>query len=175
MAHHVVYQESDYDLAYELKKCKECSYSSAQEIPKLGHDMVYRPGVEASCGVNGEKENYFCKNCNEYYADANGEIKLDRNEIITENNHVIIHKPEVVATCTSSGLTAGIYCETCQEEKVKQEIVPPKGHKVVPIGTSLNATCSTEGRTAGKKCSVCELVLEKEQTIPKKPHGTKEM
>ena len=155
------------------EKCKECSYSSAQEIPKLGHDMVYRPGVEASCGVNGEKENYFCKNCNEYYADANGEIKLDRNEIITENNHVIIHKPEVVATCTSSGLTAGIYCETCQEEKVKQEIVPAKGHKVVPIGISLNATCSTEGRTAGKKCSVCELVLEEEQTIPKKPHETK--
>lgn len=27
MAHHVVYQESDYNLAYELKKCKECSCS----------------------------------------------------------------------------------------------------------------------------------------------------
>ena len=27
MAHHVVYQNSDYDLTYELKKCKECSCS----------------------------------------------------------------------------------------------------------------------------------------------------
>jgi putative ribosome biogenesis GTPase RsgA len=27
MAHHVVRQDSDYDLTYELKKCKECSCS----------------------------------------------------------------------------------------------------------------------------------------------------
>ena len=27
MAHHVVYQNADYDLTYELKKCKECSCS----------------------------------------------------------------------------------------------------------------------------------------------------
>lgn len=27
MAHHVVYQNTDYDLKYELRKCKECSCS----------------------------------------------------------------------------------------------------------------------------------------------------
>ncbi len=155
------------------EKCKECGYSSAKELPKLGHDMVYRPGKEASCGVNGEKENYFCKNCNEYYADANGDIKLNRNEIIIENNHVIIHKPEVVATCTKSGLTAGIFCETCGKETVKQEIIPAKGHTEEPITTALNATCSLEGRTAGKKCSVCDVVIEPSEVIPKKPHETK--
>lgn len=155
------------------EKCKECSYSSAKELPKLGHDMVYRPGVEASCGVNGEKENYFCKNCNEYYADANGEIKLNRNEIIIPNNHVIIHKAEVPATCTRSGLTAGIYCETCGKETVKQEIIPAKGHTEVPVAEAFDATCSSEGRTAGKKCSVCDTVIEPSEIIPKKPHETK--
>ena len=150
------------------EKCKECSYSSAQEIPKLGHDMVYRPGVEASCGVNGEKENYFCKNCNEYYADANGEIKLDRNEIITENNHVIIHKPEVVATCTSSGLTAGIYCETCQEEKVKQEIVPAKGHNYpTEWNEILTPTCQNNGAKI-KICLNCNNIIS--ETTPKTGH-----
>ncbi len=155
------------------EKCKECSYSTAKELPKLSHDMVYRPGVEVSCGVNGERENYFCKNCSEYYADANGDVRLDRNEIIIENNHVIVHKPEVVATCTKSGYTAGIYCETCGEDKVKQELVPAKGHTIVPIETALNATCSLEGRTAGKMCSVCDTVLEESEVIPKKPHQTK--
>lgn len=155
------------------EKCKECSYSSARELPKINHNMVYRPGVEASCGVNGEKENYYCNKCNEYYADANGDIKLDRNEIIIENNHVIVHKAAVVATCTQSGLTAGIYCETCGEEKQKQEFVPAKGHTVVPIASSLNATCSNEGRTAGKMCSVCDTVLEPSEVIPKKPHDTR--
>lgn len=155
------------------EKCTVCAYSSSKVIPKLGHDMVYTAGVEASCGVDGKKEHYYCKNCISYYADAAGTVKLERDEIIIENNHVIKHLPEVVPTCTKTGLTLGIQCETCGKVTKKQEIVPATGHKEVSIYSPIEATCSREGRTAGKKCSVCEEVLVPSETIPMKPHTTK--
>lgn len=154
------------------EKCTVCAYSSSKEIPKLGHDMVYTKGVEASCGVDGKKEHYYCKNCKGYYADSDGAIKLNRDEIVTPNDHVIRHIPETPATCTATGLTAGIVCETCGKVTKKQEIIPAKGHTEVNIYSPVEASCSREGRTAGKKCSVCEVVLVPSEVIPQKPHTT---
>lgn len=151
------------------EKCKECRYSTTKTIPKTGHqNITHVPGRAALCGVDGLKEHYYCADCRTYFADAAGNNKIAESSVVIKNNHQIENKAPVSATCTSTGLTAGIYCHTCKTYKLKQEIIPAKGHDYSGNWVVTRyPTCQQEGVKVNscKNCTATE-----EQSISKIAH-----
>ena len=87
--------------------------------------------------------------------------------LVCEHNWVI--DEAVAPTCTKTGLTEGRHCSICKEVRVRQQVVPAKGHTIA-IDNAVQPSCTQTGLTEGKHCSVCNEILVKQQIVPAKGH-----
>ena len=63
--------------------CTQEARGKDLEIPALAHQaMVYHAGFPVNGDQNGEKEHWFCADCNGYFLDENGEEKVAAEEAI---------------------------------------------------------------------------------------------
>ena len=71
--------------------CKDenCNWTSKNEVPALGHDLMYCPGKDATCIEAGTKKSWVCNRvvdgevCNAHFADENGTILVNNKEDLT--------------------------------------------------------------------------------------------
>ena len=87
--------------------------------------------------------------------------------LVCEHNWVI--DEAVAPTCTKTGLTEGRHCSICKEVRVRQQVVPAKGHTIA-IDNAVQPSCTQTGLTEGKHCSVCNEILVRQQVVPAKGH-----
>ena len=106
----------------EGKKCSVCGeiLTAQEEVPTLGHDLVYHNAKPATCTEAGWMAYYTCSRC-DYTTFAE----------IPAAGHVEVILPAIAATCTESGLTEGKMCAVCGEILVPQEMVEATGHSWV--------------------------------------------
>lgn len=148
--------------------CNDCDYTSQKYIPPTGHTTAYRSEVPASCGVDGTKAHYYCKNCSLCFYDSEGKSVATQSDLIIKNNHKFQSLSYVAPTCTQDGLTSGTKCLTCGRVVQSQQIIPKTNHSYPSYWTEVfAATCSSTGLKV-KVCTSCKNELREE--IPKRAH-----
>lgn len=69
--------------AFADEACTERVLSAQLEIPSLAHiNMVHNTGFPVDGENNGEKEHWYCGDCDGYFLDENGTVVTDAEEII---------------------------------------------------------------------------------------------
>ena len=97
-------------------------------IPANGHNMQYHEAINASCTGNGNKEYYYCTDCEKYFLDQEGKQEVSREDVIipANENHNMQHHQEEPATCINNGNKEYYYCKKCNrfflDEEGKQEV-----------------------------------------------------
>ena len=147
-------------------KHEECSVCHTKRnenttIDKLtcGHfNMVKTDAVAATCLAGGNKEYYFCSECNKYFSNAEGTLETTASASqIPALGHDMVVDDAVAPNCTDSGLTEGSHCSRC-DYKVAQEVIPALGHDTV-VDAAVAPTCTESGLTEGSHCTKCDYTV----------------
>lgn len=127
------------------KKCKNCDYTTYEEIPAKGHDLELYGGKAATCTEDGW-QTYVCKNCD-----------YTTSQDISAKGHAVEVRGGKAATCTENGLTEEKYCSACGEILEAQRPILATGHNW-DAGT-------VDGNTTTYKCTVCGMNKTKEEVV----------
>lgn len=97
------------------KKCKICGHIEEEELPKLGHNLTHREGVEPTCTKAGSREYWHCSLCGRYFIDEKCETYVDPDDIeLAKTTHMIESIGKTVkATHFKKGSVAGSKCSVC--------------------------------------------------------------
>ncbi len=91
-----------------------CGYTTYEEIPALGHELVHVDGCNATCTEGGVREHWYCDRCGHTFSDADGNNEIDSASVnIPSLGHSLIHKQAVEPTCVNYGNIEYWYCERC--------------------------------------------------------------
>ena len=148
------------------EECSACGAKRNENTPidrlTCAHtDMIKIGANAATCLEDGNKEYYFCSNCNKYYSNAEGTLETTvEDNVIEALNHDIVIDDAVAPTCTETGLTEGSHCTRC-DHKVAQEVVDSLGHDMV-IDDAVAPTCTETGLTEGSHCTRCDHKIAQE-------------
>ena len=124
----------------EQAVCTKCGQSYGEA---LGHTVVVREAVEATCTDSGMTEGSYCSVCSEVFS---------AQEVIPAKGHTEVVDAAVEATCTETGLTEGKHCSACDLVIVEQKVVNANGH--LEINHEGKApTCTESGWDAYVTCS----------------------
>ena len=93
--------------------CKVCGYSTYTEIPALGHNIVHREEVPASCTESGVRDHYECTRCHLLFSDEKGE-NIITDIIIPAAGHKLTHIEGKDPTCQTEGIVEHYFCEICK-------------------------------------------------------------
>ncbi len=140
----------------EYVTCKNCDYSTYEEISANGHD--YNSVVTAPTCTDKGYTTYTC-HCGDSYIDNYvNALGHTEGKIVVENN--------LLPDCTNEGCYDNvIYCTVCKEELSRETIiVDALGHTEV-IDKAVAPTCTETGLTEGKHCNVCNTVLVAQQVV----------
>ena len=95
--------------------CSKCGTTKTDIIPALGHDMqIYEFGAGATCTEDGSQPYCYCKRCNKYFIDAEGENEIDGIPVIKAKGHdykdivtkaTLTKDGQIVPTCSVCGAT----------------------------------------------------------------------
>ena len=151
-------------------KHEECSACGAKRnentpIDKLtcNHpEMNKIDAVAATCLNDGNKEYYFCSECNKYYSNAEGTLETTVEEnVLAALGHAMVTDEAVAPDCENTGLTEGSHCSRC-DHKVAQEEVAALGHDMV-TDEAVAPDCENTGLTEGSHCSRCDHKVVQEE------------
>ena len=144
-------------------------------IPANGHNMQYREAINASCTVNGNKEYYYCPDCDKYFLDEEGKQEVTEEDVTIPMNgiHNMRHYQEEPATCINNGNKEYYYCNSCGrfflDEEGKQEVT--REDVIIPTNENHNmqhcqeepATCISSGTKEYYYCKNCGRVFLDEE------------
>ncbi|MCF0237929.1 MAG: leucine-rich repeat domain-containing protein, partial [Sphaerochaetaceae bacterium] len=91
-------------------KCKD------KTLSVHNHGLTYMGETDPdSCASDGNKECWYCYNCDKYYLNALGNVEADYETEIRKPkaNHTITYRTAKDATCTEAGYNAHYYCTVC--------------------------------------------------------------
>ena len=120
--------------------CGACGSSYTEDIPALGHAMVYTTTQDPTCTEEGQSASAYCDRC-DYVEESGGTIPA--------LGHDWVKTTSVDATCTTAGSTS-YKCSRCTETKT--ETIEATGHNYSAVVT--DPTCDEKGYTT-HTCSVC--------------------
>ena len=110
--------------------CKVCGHSTYTELPALGHNIVHREEVPASCTESGVRDHYECTRCHLLFSDEKGE-NIITDIIIPAAGHKLTHIEGKEPTCQTEGVTEHYYCEICKGTYSDSEGLNPLGTVVI--------------------------------------------
>ncbi len=150
---------------YAYVKCKNCVYTTYEEIPALGHRTEMIPAEEPTCTTTGWTEGYHCLNCYEILANP---ILLpalghDGERPNQDSENDLIHYLSYLPDCTHSG-----YCGLCGELYAHGKVTGRHDLVTVP---AKEATCYTDGWDEYIECKYCHYSTYEENVIPKVAHN----
>lgn len=93
--------------------CKVCGHSTYTELPALGHNIVHREEVPASCTESGVRDHYECTRCHLLFSDEKGE-NIITDIIIPAAGHKLTHIEGKDPTCQTEGIVEHYFCEICK-------------------------------------------------------------
>ena len=99
--------------------CQVCKQTYVEKIEKTAHSMTKKEASEASCGVAGNKEYYYCSICQKYYKDEAGtqETTVEAETIPALNHTWTQHHDydtlNTEATCQSRAIYNN-HCDYCK-------------------------------------------------------------
>ncbi len=136
------------------------------------HALTHIDYLESTCKDTGNKEYWYCQECNKYFIDSNHNKEVNYNDLIipTNDNHqekIVI--PFLDSTCSELGHTAKIICSICEKILQESTIIPKKEHVLETI-KGHDATCENDGLTDGLKCSICNEIIKEQEVIKHKGH-----
>ena len=89
------------------------------------HEKEAVAATKATCTKEGNIAYWYCADCDEYFSDAEGVVKITLEDTVIEK---IPHTEETIpgypATMTKTGLTDGVKCSVCKNVLVEQQIIP---------------------------------------------------
>ena len=134
---------------YAYDECKDCDYSTYQEINALGHDLVHYDALAPTCSEHGYDAYDECKRCDYTTYHEISALGHTHSEVVIEN--------VIASTCTTSGShDEVIYCTVCHEEILRtHKEVDALGHDLVHHD-ALAPTCSEHGYDAYDECKRCD-------------------
>ncbi|MBR4120328.1 MAG: hypothetical protein IKT95_01085 [Spirochaetales bacterium] len=143
-------------------KQKVCSHDESHKdqevIPATGHNLVKIDRVEATCETDGHEEYWICDNCDQKFADEDGETPIVNPAVIEKLGHDwgewIV---DVEATCTTAGSQHRICAN--DEEHVDEAVIDALGHDLKLVA-EVPATCTETGVAAHYHCERCGLDFE---------------
>lgn len=121
------------------------------------HEWEVIPAVKPSCGVAGNTEGVWCKQCHKY---QDGKEPTSIPALEHKYSSVVINP-----TCFEEGYT--VYtCENCGDSYINdyKAATNHEGTKEVIKGKA--ATCTEDGLTDGLHCTICGTVFQKQEVIP---------
>ena len=160
--------------------CKTCgkNYSDYQGkteltekdivIPAYGHNLEYNEAKEATCESEGNKEDYYCYNCDKYFLDKEGKQEAKKEDVIIPINelHAMEYHKASKETCLAVGNKEYYYCHNCgkcfldkdgKQEANKESLIIPvnkNSHDLI-LNQGVAATCTNEGVQEYYVCSNC--------------------
>ena len=108
----------------EFFKDKEGTEKLAEEnviIPAPGHKLEAVAAKDATCTEDGNSEYWKCIVCGEFFADANGETKIEKDSWIIPAGHKGVDKIDP-ATFDKNGSVITT-CSVCKKE-IRKEVIP---------------------------------------------------
>lgn len=140
-------------------------------IKALGHDMEQYAAVDPTATEPGNSEYFHCLNCDKYFADADGEIEIEKDSWILpptgdepHEHMMVFYEAYEPTTCYVEGNTAYWYCVDCgkyfSDEAGEHEIakdswiIPPLPHTLVHVAAE-PATAYIDGNREYWYCSEC--------------------
>lgn len=118
------------------------------------HTLTHFAAVSATCEENGGIEYWHCDGCDKYFADADAQNEITRNDIpVAAPGHDWDEGAVTkAATCEESGTK--VY--TCRHDAshTKTETVPALGHSLTLV-PAVAATCEEDGHSAYYVCGRC--------------------
>lgn len=137
-------------------ECRFCKATMDEKIPKLEHQIVTDPSVEATCTTAGKTEGKRCAVC---------KTVIQEQKIIKALGHDVVTTAKGVdATCTKDGKASVSRCQRCNEQLTNGEVIKASGHKETKTA-AVAATCTTPGKTEGSVCSVCKTVIKEATSV----------
>lgn len=121
--------------------CKNCNYSTYQEISALNHDQVHHEAKAPTCTDIGWNAYETCKNCN-----------YSTYQEISALKHDLVHHDAKAPTCTEIGWNAYDTCTRCEYTTYVE--IPISGHNL-KHHKARAATCTQKGWIAYDACMNC--------------------
>ena len=86
-------------------------------INAKGHadPMAHTAAKEATCTEEGNREYWYCDQCEKYFSDAEGLTEIDPSDVVIPAGHTLKPVAAKDPTCTEDGNIACWQCEGCQE------------------------------------------------------------
>ena len=119
------------------------------------HQLTHIKAKEVTCDENGNKEYWYCKDCNKYYSDENAENEIEKDSWnIAATGHKW-DKGYVTKEATEEAEGVMTYtCEKCHETYT--EVIPKKEHEhSLKHVNAKAATCTEAGNSEYWYCSKC--------------------
>lgn len=92
-----------------------CDYCGEEYGNPLGHSLQKTEYDPPTCTENGNKEYWYCDECNAYFSDENGINEITLNETVIPASHTLEKVAENAATCTENGNIDYWYCSKCEK------------------------------------------------------------
>ena len=130
--------------------------------------LKYYERVEATCESEGNKEYYYCYNCDKYFLDKEGKQEVKKEDVIIPINgiHAMEYHKASKETCLAVGNKEYYYCHNCgkyffdkdgKQEANKESLIIPvnkNSHDLI-LNQGVAATCTNEGVQEYYVCSNC--------------------
>lgn len=141
--------------------CKVCGHSTYTELPALGHNIVHREEVPASCTESGVRDHYECTRCHLLFSDEKGE-NIITDIIIPAAGHKLTHIEGKDPTCQTEGVTEHYYCEICKGTYSDREGLYPLSTTVIDkVDHQPVDEWSSNSEHHWKKCKWCSYEFNK--------------
>ena len=151
--------------------CTDCGKTRTEEVLPLGHSLVKTEAVDPTATEPGNSKYFHCSNCDKYFADADGEIEIEKDSWILpptgdepHEHMMVFYKAYEPTTCYVEGNTAYWYCVDCGkyfsdeagEHEIEEDswIIPPLPHTLVHVAAE-PATAYIDGNREYWYCSEC--------------------
>ncbi|MDE6373807.1 MAG: hypothetical protein K2L72_04835, partial [Clostridia bacterium] len=127
-------------------------------------DVRHVSAKAAGCETGGNKEYWFCDDCDKYFSDEEltVETSLAGVTLGAAGHDYGVLISESSATCEKTGIIAHYHCSACNSDfdadkkPVTDLVIPVASHTYGEWSNAKPATCTENGVKAHKDCTVCE-------------------
>lgn len=97
-------------------KVSDAIYNGEVTTEKTGHKATFVPAKDSTCKEQGNREYYFCENCEHHFADADCTENIDDDYLLPLSTvHELTHVEGITGDCTHPGRLEHYHCSVCEK------------------------------------------------------------